>query len=75
MINSDSAVVLCFSLILHFCYILALPAIYPLPVLETAHATILYSRKVFKIFNCHLDHNHKFTKVTGYTLRIQLRIK
>ena len=29
-----------------------------------------YSCKVLKTFNCHLDHKHKFTKVTGNTLHV-----
>ena len=31
---------------------------------------LLYSHKVLKTFNCHLNHKHKFTKVIGNTLCI-----
>ena len=36
---------------------------------KIADTIILYSRKVLKTFNRHLNHNHEFTMITGKTLR------
>ena len=63
----EIAVVLCISWMLQFSYSPSLLAIYPLLVPEITDATILYSRKVLKRFNRHLNYKHKFTKVTENT--------
>ena len=42
---------------------------FPFFVPKIADTIILYSRKVLKTFNCHLNHNREFTMITGNTLR------